>query len=1367
MVPVRTTGLIVARWVMDFLGSLRPRIRLSCRTAVWPTALQDAIRETYGSDSCAFAVLQPLSEEDVLAVAGYRGIPGDKFLRAVDAAGVRTLSEQPLTLEMLLNIHQAHGTFPKRRRELFSLAMEQLAGERRERTRDGTAVEIPTTQLLEAAERVACFTLLSGRDIVDLRDGPAASAIGTRELEALPAAVRSLDSQLLDTIGRSGVCEGDGSDRFRFAHRQFAEYLAGRRLAKLLPHQAQSLLGAGAAERDGAAGPLRETAAFAAMESEQIAAWLTKDDPEVIGLSDVADMHLRQQATLNLLTQCRTRKLTDSQFGRSGIELAGFQYPNAEKDLGPVLRERQEGCEDVIECAVELIESWGLASMSDDLATLVLDPAAPFQSRLSAAYLLAKVGDSSARARLLPLVAGAPNDRELDLKGLALRCNWPDRLSTPQILAAVAPRIGTGYYGAYEGFLHQLDNEGFDGVGHRLASLRWARQFVRSAGSLSTTNHFVGRIAAASLGEIDDPGIADALADLILDAAEAHARSPLSAPISISSEEEHGEPPVPALTVLVAVRRKLIDALAARAGKDQELWWAARNTPGLLAVDDFSWLVERAVCESRPMPVRANYADFARMLPWTESVECIEAWLKAKDSEPVSSRLNCPLSLELKSTEAAMARKQHAQMQRWREPTKPRPLRPPPAERVEQALSLCENRDPAYFRSLCLELTLQDDSREYQFSRFLTDTPGWASASPFTRQRVVGAAKQFLNTESSDAECAKTAPLSSILTGHMPAIWLVLEQDAGWLDDLPTTWWRRWAWYMLRELHPRMHGEAEGPKLELFRKLHRRVSKDVEKLLLTLATSDGADSRNQLTGLLGVMEDIEDAALDEELCAALEAGKVPEDRLGDVAGFVLGRSNERAIAACLTRIQPAEVTNSEASAVRTAVALLHEGTRSAWLRVFALLRGRGDIARRVLGDFAYSDCMPSCRAKGDDWTDRAESRADLMGELFALLLVNFPPESDPPTGGGARAVGPIEAARRLRDQLVSWLGDQRDFGAVETLRRLEAQYGKRYPWLRRPRARAERAYRLACWEPVAPAVVAQILVAKEKRLLRSGRDALDGVVAAVNSYASDLRRKSPSDLEDLWNRPRAGAPSPKEEERVSDKVCAAVREYFREFAVAANREVQVFRRTLSAALGGAPGSEVDVLVQVVPTGAVTGVEIQLPIEVKLAHNPEARSGLRDQLAERYMAQLGTGLGVYVVVWMGKGGKSSGYRSMWHSAEVARADLEEQARLIAASSSDLMDVRVIVIDASLPTIVNSPATSGPKRVPDRGARIVKRSTKRKKETGPDRTPGSSRRMAAKPRSPQRKGKQGGGMKSRKLRKRKGRIRPIAPKRRKRR
>jgi hypothetical protein len=425
------------------------------------------------------------------------------------------------------------------------------------------------------------------------------------------------------------------------------------------------------------AGPLRETAAFAATESDPIAEWVTDHDPEVIGLSDVADEALRRRATMRLLEKFRRHDLTDAQIIRDGIPLAGFQYPGAEEDLRPVLQERSDGCQDVLECAVNLIASWNLGSMGDDLAGLVLDPIAPLEARKAAAYALVKVGTREARSRLRPLIEDHPDDPDFDLKGLALRCNWPDGLTVDELLHAITPPRTRNYHGAYAGFLLVLDHERFDARGHRGAGLRWARPFVRQDLDYDSAGRIAKRIAIASLDEIDDPGIAAALADLLLEAAESYGGAPLTPPHRYDWAGEEPEERTAMLDRRPSVRRKLLAAIATRASKDSKLWWAAREAPGLLVADDFPWLLERAVDSALPMPEREAYAELARMLPWGDRVDCIEAWLAVREIEPVASRLPHPLSMKLDSPEAALAKKGFAEMNKRHRKPRRKKLRHP------------------------------------------------------------------------------------------------------------------------------------------------------------------------------------------------------------------------------------------------------------------------------------------------------------------------------------------------------------------------------------------------------------------------------------------------------------------------------------------------------------------------------------------------------------------------------------------------------------------------------------------------------------------------------------------------------------------
>ena len=438
MVPVSQAGPIVAAWLRKTVRQSGAVVRISCRSAVFPESVRAALEEVYETEDVVDASLRPLSTEDIDAIAAHNGLDVTAFRRAIDRSGTLTLAQHPLALEMLLRLFRAGGNLPASRLKLFDRGVRLLASERVERREEGTAINIAVADLMDAAERLACFSLLSGRETVDYGDEPANTTLSAHELAGLPGGTRPLDHDVLKALRNSGLCERAGAHKFRFAHRQFSEYLAGQRLAELLPHQARAMLASPLGSQAGVAGPLRETAAFAAMASQQLAEWIGETDPEVAGLSDIADASLRRLAALNLLGRFRRHELTDVQLWRGGgLELKGLQYPGAEHDLRGILRERGEGCEDVLEGAIRMVDDWKLEALSDQLADLVLDPAAPLGARHSAGYVLTRFGTSTARARLKPLIAGSADDPNEDIKGIALRCNYPENISVPELLGAM------------------------------------------------------------------------------------------------------------------------------------------------------------------------------------------------------------------------------------------------------------------------------------------------------------------------------------------------------------------------------------------------------------------------------------------------------------------------------------------------------------------------------------------------------------------------------------------------------------------------------------------------------------------------------------------------------------------------------------------------------------------------------------------------------------------------------------------------------------------------------------------------------------------------------------------------------------------
>lgn len=1281
MVPLRRAWRVIASWIDERLVPIGASVRITCRSAVWPAGLASEFADAEdGAARSGTAFLQPLDTDDVIAAATSAGLDGAAFMEQVRRFRADALASNPLTLELLIRLSR-RGDLPTSLGELFDRGMRELAEDRYERFELETALRLSPEEILGAAERLACAVVLTGRETIDLSNGPPPGHLSPQELEALNEdGSRALDRATLAVIGASGLCDSDAPATFRFAHRQIAECLAGCRLARMLPHQARGLLANPAGAAEGVAGPLRETAAFAAMRSAGIAEWIAATDPEVVGLSDVADDELRRTAALGLLDRCRRGELTDAQVGRGEIILDGLRYEGAEADLRPVLRERGPGCDDVLECAIELIETWKLSSMSDDLADLMLDHTAPPQARKSAGYALVKMGTDEAKAKTRSLVAGGACDDLAELKGLALRCNWPQNLTIPELLNALTGRPKSNFHGAYDGFLWELERSGFNAGGFAAEGLRWAKSHLGRMGDTDPLHRIAVRVVHDAVDRLDEPGVVAELMNIMRRCASAHIDSPFGPLRRAGFVRADEEPELrPALQVNQDARRRLIDALASSSMSERDLRWLAPRTPHLCTLEDFPWLIERACGAARPMKERENYLHIARSLRWTSDSTCVEAWLGARGRDPVGRVLDFPLSVELASEEANKMREQWALMYDRDSPREPVALDPPPQERVLRLLELAETKDPRFFFNLCREMTLEPMSTHYGFERFLVRSPGWESAPESVRRRIVDAAKRFLMSETEAPEMCRKEPLNSILPGGMAAIWLVLDVESEWLESRASEWWRLWCWYILRELHPHMHEEPEEPKSATVAMLHRCAPDAVRAELIRLASNDDGGSASLLSSLLELAEPVLDAELNREMVERLAGGTVRPDCVFTVAEFILRRDPGPALAACLSRLDATGPVADETPSVQVAVALLNERILESWGEVSRFVEQNPEHGRRVLALFAHGGRS----GRRDDDAPGPIARLDpsQLGQLVGLLLEFFPPESDPEYEG-AHSVAPDDSARELRNQLISALGNREDQGAVDALKDLERRFGARYPWLRRPRARAERARRLSQWLPLPLDVIGEVLRSADGRLVRSEDDVLEGIRLAIQGYERHLRQEGADSVEDLWNTAAGRAPSPKVEEHVSSKICGAIRSYFEDLAIAADREVEIHRRAVRAA-GGEPGSELDVLVQVPARGTIRGSQIRIPIEVKLSHNPEVKTAMKAQLVDRYMPQLGAMHGVYVVAWMDApagSGLASAHRPKWASIEDAGADLKRQAADLAESQD--VTIIPIVFDASL-------------------------------------------------------------------------------------
>lgn len=1323
MLSNRQLQLSLEHFISDSLARTQARLRIACRSGVWPNYLRGimdrCIRPIDGEpdqDCTPQAVLQPLTDEDLITIAEREGVASPaNFLAACQARNITLLAQQPIVLKLLLRLNKSHGGLPISRSAILDQGMRALMTDSEDRRDLGLTDRFLPRMLLEAAGRLACFMLLSGHDEFSLRDTEDDRCFGWPALEALPPDTNPLGRDLLVALGDTALFERRGDGHFGFAHRQFAEHLAGKTLSKLPPHQSKALLCTRLGWRFGVAGPLRETAAAAASSNSALADWLAECDPEVVGLSEVASDDVRRTATLTLLGKFRRHEFTDASVRRDGVQLEGLRFKGAEAELGPILLERGKGLEDLHECAVELALLWELHELSDELAAMALDPEVSLHVRRSASMAILKMGTAESKRRLMPLADGSSTDSDDDLKGIALSCNWPEHLSSRELLPLLTNSKRSTYFGSYGYFLIELDESGFNASDCILDGLDWAFDCIKRRLGHGYDHdrilRLAKRIAHESLTSVGNPAVAHSLARLLLEASARHVGSPLAAPKNLRLIDP-GEPcesdPEAPLVGRQIERRILLTAIVrvTHEEKYEHGLWATRETPGLLVLEDFRWLLTQAVDAKYSAVEQRGFAFLASMLQWTSDADCYEAWFAVRSIEPVASVMKYASFIEIPSPEEENARKYHRIMHGERKPTPIKKLTPCAAQRVQDYLQLCQEKDPNFFFQLCRELTLTDESQYYGVGLDIHATPGWEAADAETRSRIVDAAVRFMETPTTIPEDCRSEPMNSVLEGHVAAIKLLEVERPDWVANLNPDWWDRWGWYLLRELRPDMHGEAKEPKLRLLGLLAQHAPGRIRTELLRLASLSGDETKHLCRTILDFAVSYRDVQLDTELLSLEKSNGIALDRLRYFTEFLLvrGKSAMRDLIAIL---DPNAAGDADSRTSIIASTLLSCKTVESWGTVMGLISGNAPLAARVLADF----CRKGRRMRSEDDDFSSAGLKGLtprqIGAFVGLLLRLFPPETDP-VHEGVYSPSADEPAREARDRLISYLGDSQSQDAVEALRALEREFGEKYSWIRRPRARAERALLRSLWNPIPPETVAALLVDADKKLIRSPADAVDGIVHALDAFNRDLRRAGTHRLEHLWN--TGDAVSPKAEEHISAELADVIKVYFGRYGVAIDREVQLYRGPLPASAGGPPGDLVDILLTAPDRATATGNAIIIPIEVKLSNNAEVKTALSEQLVKRYMPHADSDEGLFVLLFMNAPGLKRSHRPRWPSVSAATTELETQAKAIEESSGGGRRISVVVIDASLPSAAPGQTTT---KVRKKKLASIKRKTGKRK------------------------------------------------------
>src|SRR4051812_31024585 len=285
----------------------RLKLRVSCRTADWPTAFGEDLKELWSDEGAGVYQLAPLRQADVKEAASQENISPEEFLNEVIQREVGPLAARPVTLKMLLDIYREEKSLPERQIDLYERGCLRLCDEsNRDRRQRGRGwLEAPGR--LEVASRIAGMMIFGNRRLIqrDSLENPRNGEISIRELAGGNESVQGRnipvgEGAVADAIRFSALFVGAGEELSTWAHQTYSEFLAARYLVRhgIASEKILDLISHPEDPERKIAPQLHETAAWLAGMNSDIFEGILEREPEVLLRSDVSSATSESRAKL-------------------------------------------------------------------------------------------------------------------------------------------------------------------------------------------------------------------------------------------------------------------------------------------------------------------------------------------------------------------------------------------------------------------------------------------------------------------------------------------------------------------------------------------------------------------------------------------------------------------------------------------------------------------------------------------------------------------------------------------------------------------------------------------------------------------------------------------------------------------------------------------------------------------------------------------------------------------------------------------------------------------------------------------------------------------------------------------------------------
>lgn len=1241
------------------------RLAIACRAGEWPPFLENGLAALYEMQGLSVWHLTPLRHEDVRAAATENGLDADRFLNTLSQKELAPLAARPLTLELLMRSVSAGTQLSDDVRLLYERGCKALLCEDPDSSRSIQVPRLDADQKIAVAGRIACVTLFSARAVVNtapadsLRSGEVGLGDLAGGVEAVGESSFSVGTLDIQEVLRSSLFTGSAS-RFRWSHKSFAEFLAAHHLrnSAVSVKQIMWLLGAAGQVAPALAG----VAAWLASMREDVRTELLRVDPEILLEADLSASSPENRAALIrwLALQAEAESPFIHQWGLSW-KYGKLNHRDLRQQLEAMLDASRPST--VRQLAIQIADACGGVGITGILTDLALRDTEPLYLRIAAAGCVSDHGTKSQKASLVPLALRYSADAtEQRLQAEALSAVWPEHATWIQVRDSLGS-VDYDLTGSLGRFLAHDLAEGVP-VGELAGALAWLAEKYPSANVLSAWARATDRLLMRAVGHATDAAVRRAIADLLFARISEHSHMFDGRAFTRGQSYSLGPPN---LRRLVAA-----DLVPRFASKVNYLFAAVRGPAPLLLGTDVEFAVEQwRTAPSSDKPAWANIIGW--LTDWQDPESCAAVFRLASGSPELKGVLK-KWQLDRRTATRSQLDDQTAREQA---------LERKRAARIRYLRHLLQRseRDARCFSRLTelMGCPLDEDLSHHFFNPDIRGLPGWSVLTASESARVLQAGKAFLEKGSS---YTASGLRHGGTTRNGLAAYKVLRDlmlsEPEYLEAMPEKLWKKWTPAIVLFQASAANKEYSDPDRRLFELAAAKARGAATFAVAALIRADRIHDPE--TALVRLAKRIQSPEFDQAVFHAVTRPRTSEGFYMACMAMLFERGHAGArqlVEDQLTSLTLSPPQEELLRIARGAALLLAQDRERAWPKVWTEMKANPAFAKLLLG-------LPGRdhrRAKAiAEWLPDIDSR-----DLFRWLRSEFgaPPEATQFNQ---------EPVHGFQGTILEWLQQRRSASAVAVLEQLEIEYPTDW-WIHKSVWEARRLLLENEWEPLDPAVVMRVVEDRRHMLVRDENELMDAVLEALTEFQTAIRDEGDK-VRRLWNEYHVRhvlCCKPKPEEPISREIALEVGDLLRGRGITAKLEVKIRE-----------GEYVDIYVSAVTSGSRPR-PVSLIIELKGCWNPSVKTSLDTQLAQRYLKENLSGIGIYLVAWFvcerwDKGDMERRAQAPKGSASEIRAFLEAQA--LEVNSVARTSIRAFVLDATLPG-------RGPSREPARKSAGSKR------------------------------------------------------------